>query len=301
MCRPTSHGVAVRARGAFTLIELLVVIAITAVLLALLVPAVQRIRESAARAACANNMRQLGLAVHAYAGNAREQLPALTTSQDSQPRGGYNGFLLYTILPYVEQQSLFAAGMADPCATWNAPAGTLAVRQSVVPIYLCPSDGTICDGFPTNRGNDWAASSYAANALLFGARASGKARLPQYTIGTIPDGASNQVAFAEKFGGCREDCGSLWAFPGQAWDDDDGNHYLAAFAIRGWRQWSLPPQIGIAQSQCETSRPNSAHAVCVIGLADASVRSVSAALSPTTWQHAITPDDNTPLGADWNN
>ena len=298
MCRSTPQGVGVRARGAFTLIELLVVIVIIAVLLALLAPAVQRIRDSAARVACANNMRQLGLAVHAYAGNSGERLPALTTSQDSQPRGNYNGFLLYTILPYLEQQNLFAAGMADPCATWNAPAGTLIVRQAVVPIFLCPSDFTIQRGFPTNRGNDWAASSYAANALLFGARASGKARLPQYAIGTIPDGASNQVAFAEKFGGCRDDCGSLWAFPGQSWDDD-GNHYLASFAIRGWRQWNLPPQIGIPQSQCESSRPNSAHAVCVICLADGSVRSVSAALSPATWQQAITPDDNTPLGADW--
>jgi prepilin-type N-terminal cleavage/methylation domain-containing protein len=300
MCRSALLGYGVRARSAFTLIELLVVIAIIAVLLALLAPAVQRVRESAARVACANNIRQLGLAVHAYAGNAGERLPPLTTSQDSQPRGAYNGFLLYTILPYVEQQILFAAGIAKPCAPWDAPVGTLTVRQSVVPIYLCPSDGTIRDGFPTNRGNDLAASSYAANALLFGARTSGKARLPQYKIGTIPDAASNQVAFAEKFGGCRDDCGSLWAFPGQAWDDD-GNHYLATFAIRGWRQWNLPPQIGIPQCQCESSRPNSAHAVCVIGLADGSVRSVSAALSQTTWQQAITPDDSTPLGADWSN
>jgi prepilin-type N-terminal cleavage/methylation domain-containing protein len=288
---------AAKRRG-FTLLELLVVIAIIAVLSAILGCAVQKVREAAARIVCSNNMKQIVLAVHAHADAHRGKLPALTTSQDSCPRGPYNGFLHFTLLPHIEQVPLYKAGLANPSSPWDAPAGTWAVRQTVLPLYLCPSDYTIQNGYPSNRGNDWAATSYAANALLFGPVVSGKARLPQYHIGNIPDGTSNQVMFAEKFGGCTSDCGSLWAFPG--WDWDGGGHYLAAFAIQGWGQWNQPPQIGAPQSACEPSRANSAHPwVCVVGLADGSVRTISASLSQPTWLRAITPDDNTPLGADW--
>jgi prepilin-type N-terminal cleavage/methylation domain-containing protein len=288
------------ARAAFTLIELLVVIAIVAILSAMLVSAVQKAREAASRISCGNNLRQLTLAVHAYADVHSQKLPPITTSQESRPAGPYNGSLLFTLLPYVEQAPLFSAGMTNAWSPWDATAGALTVRQTVVPVYLCPSDATVRDGYPSNRDNNWAAASYAANTLLFGSVANGKARLPQYHIGNIPDGSSNQVAFAEKFGGCTNDCGSMWAFPG--WDWDESGSYLAAFAIRGWRQWNMPPQIGVPQSQCEPSRPSTSHtAVCMIGLADGSVRSVSSGLSQATWLQAITPDDNVPLGADWDN
>src|SRR5882724_3031272 len=95
-------------RSGFTLIELLVVIAIIAILIALLVPAVQKVREAAARTHCQNNLKQIGLAMHNYL-NAHKKLPANGTY-------AYDGVTvtqvsawsaLARILPYVEQENLF--------------------------------------------------------------------------------------------------------------------------------------------------------------------------------------------------
>src|SRR3954452_1391916 len=98
-------------RRAFTLIELLVVIAIIAVLIGLLLPAVQKVREAANRMKCGNNLKQIGLAVHMYANTFGGQLPALTSWQTVPAYGNYTGGILFTLLPYVEQEALFKAGL----------------------------------------------------------------------------------------------------------------------------------------------------------------------------------------------
>ena len=135
----------------FTLIELLVVIAIIGVLMALLIPAVQKVREAAARTQCRNNLKQIGLGFHNYHA-ARKSFPPGFTSQaaftDGPSLGPGWGWGAY-LLPYLEQDNLyrqinFAKDITDPV---NAQA-----RLQSVPLFLCPSDSperlttTVSDG-----------------------------------------------------------------------------------------------------------------------------------------------------------
>jgi prepilin-type N-terminal cleavage/methylation domain-containing protein/prepilin-type processing-associated H-X9-DG protein len=119
-----------RGRRAFTLIELLVVIAIIAVLIGLLLPAIQKVREAASRAQCQSNLRQIGVALHTYH-DANGHFPAGGTTSGSQGLGFH-----VLILPYVEQQNLFAR--FNLTQSWssaaNKPQGFVRV-----PIYTCPS------------------------------------------------------------------------------------------------------------------------------------------------------------------
>src|SRR6202171_1628133 len=119
-------------KRAFTLIELLVVIAIIAILVSLLLPAVQKVREAANRAKCQSNLKNLGTATHNYASTYQDQLPPITTATNSVPPGQYSGGLHFTILPYIEQNALFQAGLTNPGSVWDGVAPGVAGGQNKV-------------------------------------------------------------------------------------------------------------------------------------------------------------------------
>ncbi len=125
-----------RSRRAFTLVELLVVIAILGVLMGLLVPAVQKVREAAARVACQNNLRQLGLALHHYHLVNGSFPPGMTMTSDLQDAWATG----YTyLLPYLEQDNLYRLYHFD--APWYTTANYEAVGFEVKEFY-CPSNRT---------------------------------------------------------------------------------------------------------------------------------------------------------------
>jgi prepilin-type N-terminal cleavage/methylation domain-containing protein/prepilin-type processing-associated H-X9-DG protein len=124
-----------RRRGAFTLIELLVVIAIISILIGLLLPAVQKVREAASRIKCQNNLKQLGLALHTYHDANQCFPPAILCASSNLEDAEHTGFTL--LLPYFEQDNLFRAYSQQ--VPWFDSANYQAVGTSI-PLLYCPSN-----------------------------------------------------------------------------------------------------------------------------------------------------------------
>jgi len=203
-----------RQRHGFTLIELLVVIAIIAVLIGLLLPAVQKVREAAARAKSQNNLKQMALAVHNFNDAYQGKLPPLTDLGTGAPNGwGYNS-LFFNILPYVEQDNVYRVFQKATPATYARNNGTpLGAARTIVPVFLSPADSTASNGttllmasFPAITGQptttaitnaEFGTTSYAANGLVFKSNTAG---LPR----TFQDGTSNTIMFAERYQVCTQ-------------------------------------------------------------------------------------------------
>jgi prepilin-type N-terminal cleavage/methylation domain-containing protein len=313
-----------KVKKAFTLIELLVVIAIIAILIGLLLPAVQKVRAAAARAQCSNNLKQLGLAIHNYASTYNSQLPALTADGINNngigaAYGKYKGDILITLLPYIEQQSLYNAALAggNPVGsnTWDGngptPGGTYP-RLTPIKTYQCPADFTLSNGWSGAQVGGWMGSSYAANLQMFGtARIGGtNSDTPAFNVGNIPDGTANTIGFGESYSACNNNSsGNLWSYPGIDWDW----HWTPVIAntrtwtgntvggIANWTSIALqPPQIAPTLAQCSKALSQAAHTGQVlVGLMDGSVRGVSGSVTNTTWAYALMPADGQVLGSNW--
>jgi prepilin-type N-terminal cleavage/methylation domain-containing protein len=225
-----------RRRG-FTLIELLVVIAIIAVLIGLLLPAVQKVREAAARSQCANNMHQMGIAMQ-HLNDTHGSLPPAATfngltgapSKSSDLWGGGFGNPFFHMLSFIEQESLYDASVVQSAtspsfkyfsATYHYNLSDDATARRIIPTYLCPSDPSIPPSKTiTNPSvgihDPFAVCSYAFNFQVFAytGRMSwvtptgqyvdyqdgylGKAIIPT----TFQDGTSSTILFAEKYARC---------------------------------------------------------------------------------------------------
>jgi len=163
-------------RSAFTLIELLVVIAIIAILIALLVPAVQKVRESAARTQCLNNLKQLGIAAHAYHDTVKKLPPAVQVANATagsnnyasayrNPMFGPNWAVL--LLPHYDQGALyesFAAGIINYMPSNGTDISWRGIRSTNLSVMICPSDPTGRNTPFGLQGGNWARGNYAANA-----------------------------------------------------------------------------------------------------------------------------------------
>jgi len=287
-------------RNAFTLIELLVVIAIIAILIGLLLPAVQKVREAAARMKCANNIKQLGLAVANYAGTYNDSLP----NQISTNGPPTNGATIYAVLlPYLEQDNLYRLGVnANSYARWNT--GT----NCKVAGFICPSDSTTSNGVSPIQPN-YPIVAYSSNINVFGTCnpwASGgglTAYTTKYKIGNIPDGSSNTLAFAERITYYR-----AYGFTPLAFYPLGFGPYMTFFGFyAGVVQ--VPPRFQVAPPVTQAYSPgggahpyvpNSQHSGAIlVGLLDGSVRSISVGMTPATFDLATQPDDSKVLGSDW--
>jgi len=199
-------------RSGFTLIELLVVIAIIAVLMGLLLPAIQKVREAASRTKCQSNMRQVGIALHSHHDQKGCFPPLYGFMGPSNRAGSVTGNVFYHILPYIEEVGVFELGLQTATATIGTynqdnpdQATTSRPRSQPIKLFQCPSDITMVPtGFAGGGNPDYAASSYGVNALVFANPAPDAAgnMQPNVTFARLPDsitdGTSKTMLMTDK-------------------------------------------------------------------------------------------------------
>jgi prepilin-type N-terminal cleavage/methylation domain-containing protein len=275
-------------RQGFTLIELLVVIAIIAILIGLLLPAVQKVREAAARSQCQNNLKQMGLAVQ-NANDTYNQLPPVYGPYPFNSVSGMGSYpTLVWLLPFMEQQNVYNNGLYN--GVWGTP----------IKSFMCPSD-------PTNSTSQPGYTSYAANALVFGGctlTAFGTMGNPGTaptavcnTLGgqrypaSLTDGTSNTILWTDMMAVCGTTTHYYYSSTAGFVGGYTGISPNASYFYANLNQNSCSSYVGQATSS-HTS-------VVLASLGDGSVRGLSTGLSSYTYNLALIPNDGFPMGSDW--
>jgi prepilin-type N-terminal cleavage/methylation domain-containing protein len=306
----------------FTLIELLVVIAIIAILIGLLVPAVQKVREAAAVAQSRNNLKQMGIAIH-HMNDVYGVLPlpvgaypkANVKDPYYQPTSNWVGSVHYWMLPFVEQDNVYKAQAALHPDSWWCGYN--------IKTYISPSDPSApADGQPDSYWPRFG-TSYAVNESVFaagltidpnsfrGGRVNPVARIPA----TFFDGTANTIIFAEKYMQCGNkgtatysafywgetclNCGSGGNYAGTCnrQNSNPANNGSPALFYNGLR---LVPQAKPNPKRCEPCQLQAlTPGGSLVCMGDGSVRTVSTSISQQTWANAVNPSDGNVLGSDW--
>jgi prepilin-type N-terminal cleavage/methylation domain-containing protein len=253
-------------RTAFTLVELLVVMAIIAILIALTIPAVQRVRDAAARTHSLNNLKQIVLATHNFASANRDRLPDIEGSASGANK---NRSLFVALLPFLEQRTIN--------------------QNLVVPTFISPADFTV-----NGQGGY---SSYAANGMAY----INNPALPR----TFADGTSNTIAFAEHYStNCQGTVYLYGVFQAgfmsirratfadyKGYDDESPVSRLPP---------TMTFQVAPRTAECFPYAAQTPHSAgMLVALADGSCRILAPSMSMGTYWAAVTPASGDQIGLDW--
>ncbi len=288
-------------RSAFTLFQLLVVIAIIAILIGLLLPAVQKVREAAARMQSQNNLKQMMLGVLNYESTYQVFPPGVDDKHFSATS---------KLLPFLEYENIY--NQIDFKKSIDADANA-AARKLLIKTLISPGDGV-----PQVKP-EWGPTNYLFNDQVFYLNSKEK-------IATITDGTSNTIAIGETLKGDgknqavdvrrqyvllkKEDLKKTGPETGVKYFKDDKN--IAGDRCASWMDGRFLQGMFNGKLRINDERPDvscggvsgvsalrSYNRFVLVGLCDGSVRSVSTTVSHTTWKAAMTPNGGEILGADW--